>query len=146
MSLTWSGLIKRLLVRESTRRLQPTVLVAARMNLEVGAARRPERRPRAGEAALVDRADQATDTQVLARAAKETGHLPTPERLLELEELALDLRRDIIDMIYEAGNGHPGGSLGIIDVMTCLYWEHMKHDPSNPKWEKRDRIVMTKRH
>ena len=73
-------------------------------------------------------------------------HTPTPERLLELEETALDLRRSIIDMIYEAGSGHPGGSLGIIDVMTCLYWEHLKHDPANPKWEKRDRLVMSKGH
>ena len=74
-------------------------------------------------------------------------HLPpTPERLLELEEVALDLRRDIIDTIYEAGSGHPGGSLGIIDVMTVLYWEQLKHDPGNPKWEKRDRVIMSKGH
>lgn len=71
---------------------------------------------------------------------------PTPERLLELEEVALDLRRDIIDTIYEAGSGHPGGSLGIIDVMTILYWEQLKHDPQNPKWEKRDRVIMSKGH
>lgn len=72
--------------------------------------------------------------------------MPTPERLLELEEISLDLRRLIIDMIYEAGSGHPGGSLGIIDVLTCLYWEQMKHDPANPKWEKRDRVIMSKGH
>lgn len=72
--------------------------------------------------------------------------MPTPERLLELEEIALDLRRNIIDMIVEAGSGHPGGSLGIIDVMTCLYYEHLKHDPTNPKWDKRDRVIMSKGH
>lgn len=70
----------------------------------------------------------------------------TQERLLELEETALDLRRLIIDMIYEAGSGHPGGSLGIIDVLTCLYYEQMRHDPQNPKWEKRDRVIMSKGH
>jgi transketolase len=72
--------------------------------------------------------------------------MPTQERLLELEETALDLRRLIIDMIYEAGSGHPGGSLGIIDVLTCLYYEQMRHDPQNPKWEKRDRVIMSKGH
>jgi transketolase len=72
--------------------------------------------------------------------------LPTPERLLELEGIALELRRTIIDTIYEAGSGHPGGSLGIIDVLTCLYWEQMRHDPSNPRWEKRDRLIMSKGH
>ena len=70
----------------------------------------------------------------------------TPERLIELEEVTIDLRRSIIDMIYEAGSGHPGGSLGIIDVLTCLYWEHMRHDPANPRWEKRDRLIMSKGH
>lgn len=70
----------------------------------------------------------------------------TQEKLLELEETALDLRRLIIDMIYEAGSGHPGGSLGIIDVLTCLYYEHMRHDPQNPKWDKRDRVIMSKGH
>lgn len=70
----------------------------------------------------------------------------TPERLLELEETALELRRSIIDMIYEAGSGHPGGSLGIIDVLTCLYYEHMRHDPASPKWDKRDRVIMSKGH
>lgn len=72
--------------------------------------------------------------------------MATPERLLELEETALDLRRMIIDMIYEAGSGHPGGSLGIIDVLTCLYYEHMRHDAANPKWDKRDRVIMSKGH
>lgn len=72
--------------------------------------------------------------------------MATPERLVELEETALELRRSIIDMIYEAGSGHPGGSLGIIDVLTCLYYEHMRHDPANPKWDKRDRVIMSKGH
>lgn len=72
--------------------------------------------------------------------------MATQEKILELEETALDLRRMIIDMIYEAGSGHPGGSLGIIDVLTCLYYEHMRHDPQNPKWDKRDRVIMSKGH
>lgn len=60
--------------------------------------------------------------------------------------MALDIRGLIIDTIHEAGSGHPGGSLGITDVLTCLYWEHMKHDPENPRWEKRDRVIMSKGH
>lgn len=72
--------------------------------------------------------------------------MATPERLLELEETALDLRRMIVDMIFDAGSGHPGGSLGIIDVLTCLYHEQMRHDPKDPKWDKRDRVIMSKGH
>lgn len=72
--------------------------------------------------------------------------MATPEKILELEDTSLELRRMIIDMIYEAGSGHPGGSLGIIDVLACLYHEHMRHDPQNPKWDKRDRVIMSKGH
>ncbi len=63
-----------------------------------------------------------------------------------MEDIALDVRRLIIDTIHEAGSGHPGGSLGITDVLTCLYYEHMRHDPHNPRWDKRDRLIMSKGH
>ncbi|MHB8604523.1 MAG: transketolase [Thermoplasmatota archaeon] len=71
---------------------------------------------------------------------------PSEEKLLKLELTALEMRRLIVDMVYEAGSGHPGGSLGITDVMAALYFSAMRHDPANPKWEKRDRLIMSKGH
>jgi len=68
------------------------------------------------------------------------------ERLLELEEIALKVRKLVIEQVYHAGSGHPGGSLSSTDVLTALYWEVMRHDPQNPKWDRRDRLVMSKGH
>ena len=64
----------------------------------------------------------------------------------KLEELANRLRIEIIRMITEAGSGHPAGSLGIIDVMTALYFNVMKHNPKNPKWKNRDRLILSNGH
>lgn len=64
----------------------------------------------------------------------------------DLQAVAKELRKDIIEMIYRAKSGHPGGSLSIADIMAVLYWKEMNIDPSNPKWEKRDRFVLSKGH
>lgn len=64
----------------------------------------------------------------------------------ELQKIAKDLRRDIIEMIYRAKSGHPGGSLSIADIMAVLYWNEMNIDPANPKMENRDRFVLSKGH
>jgi transketolase len=64
----------------------------------------------------------------------------------ELKNLARDLRVDIIRMIEAAGNGHPGGSLSIIDILTVLYWKFLKHDPKKPDWDGRDRFILSKGH
>ena len=63
-----------------------------------------------------------------------------------LARLANDVRFGIIEGVYSAGCGHPGGSLSIADIMTYLYFEEMKVDPKNPKWEDRDRFVLSKGH
>jgi transketolase len=68
------------------------------------------------------------------------------ERTKRLEEMALKIRKHIIREIYEAGSGHPGGSLSATDIITALYFHIMKHDPKNPKWENRDRFVLSKGH
>ena len=52
----------------------------------------------------------------------------------------------IIEGVYNAKSGHPGGSLSIADVLTYLYFKEMKIDPENPKWEDRDRMVLSKGH
>jgi transketolase len=51
----------------------------------------------------------------------------------ELEQMAKQIRRDIIDMIYTAKAGHPGGSLSATDILTALYFRMMCIDPNNPK-------------
>ncbi len=65
---------------------------------------------------------------------------------LQLKLTANNIRRGIIEGVYSAGCGHPGGSLSIADLLTYLYFEEMNIDPKNPKDEKRDRFVLSKGH
>ncbi len=64
----------------------------------------------------------------------------------ELKKTAREARRWIVRMIHEAGSGHPGGSLSSVEIMTCLYSRVMRHDPNNPLWPDRDRLVLSKGH
>ena len=65
---------------------------------------------------------------------------------LKLKRLANNVRKGIIEGVYNAASGHPGGSLSIADIITYLYFEEMNIDPENPKYEKRDRFVLSKGH
>ncbi len=65
---------------------------------------------------------------------------------LSLAKIANDVRVGIVEAVYSAGCGHPGGSLSIADIMTYLYFEEMRVDPENPKWDDRDRFVLSKGH
>jgi transketolase len=67
-------------------------------------------------------------------------------QIKQLEEKAKKIRRLIIRMLAKAGSGHPGGSLSSTDVMTCLYFALLRHNPKEPKWPKRDRFHMSKGH
>lgn len=72
---------------------------------------------------------------------------PAPaQEVARLREISGRLRLDIIEMIAKAGSGHPGGSLSVIDLVTALYFARMKHDPKNPHWADRDRLVLSKGH
>lgn len=64
----------------------------------------------------------------------------------ELELIATDIRQDIITMLEAAGSGHPGGSLGQVDIFTALYFGVMKHDPKNPDWDERDILIQSNGH
>ena len=64
----------------------------------------------------------------------------------QLKLKAINVRKGIIEGTFNAKSGHPGGSLSIADVLTYLYFKEMKVDTSNPKWEKRDRLVLSKGH
>ena len=66
--------------------------------------------------------------------------------LKELSKKAINIRRNIIEMVYMASSGHPGGALSIVDILTILYFYEMKVDLSNSKDENRDRFVLSKGH
>ena len=67
-------------------------------------------------------------------------------RIKELKKHALSVRKNIIEAVFSAASGHPGGSLSAADILTALYFEEMRVDPQNPKWEDRDRLVLSKGH
>jgi transketolase len=73
------------------------------------------------------------------------SHL-TDEKILELEKKANDVRISIIEMLMEAGSGHTAGPLGMADIFTLFYFHILKHDPKNPSWEERDRLVLSNGH
>lgn len=68
------------------------------------------------------------------------------DKIKALEDKARKIRRHVLNMIYEAGSGHPGGSLSCVDILTTLYFHTMHHDPSRPKWIERDRFILSKGH
>lgn len=65
---------------------------------------------------------------------------------LELKKIACKVRMGVIEGTYNAKSGHPGGSLSIADIITYLYFDHMRIDPKNPNWDDRDRFVLSKGH
>ena len=67
-------------------------------------------------------------------------------KLAHLQEIARRVRAGILVGTYHAKSGHPGGSLSIADILSYLYFEEMNVDPKNPKWEGRDRFVLSKGH
>ena len=69
-----------------------------------------------------------------------------PSLLADLTAKAKRFRRDILEMTFKAGSGHPGGSMSAIDIITALYYCKMNVDPTNPAWEDRDRFVLSKGH
>ena len=68
------------------------------------------------------------------------------DRLRQLEDKAMEIREDIIDMLVEAGSGHSAGPLGMADIFTALYFHIMEHKPENPSWEDRDRLILSNGH
>ena len=65
---------------------------------------------------------------------------------LELQKIAVEVRKGVIVGTHSAKSGHPGGSLSATDLFTYLYFEEMNVDPANPKDENRDRFVLSKGH
>ena len=60
-----------------------------------------------------------------------------------LRRLSYEIRKTILLSLAEAGSGHTGGSLDLSDVFACLYFNILKHNPSHPNWEERDRLILS---
>lgn len=73
------------------------------------------------------------------------SHL-TDEQITSLEEKAREVRETIIRMLVAAKSGHTAGSLGMADIFTAFYFHILNHDPKNPDWEERDRLVLSNGH
>ncbi|MDP3015166.1 MAG: transketolase [bacterium] len=67
-------------------------------------------------------------------------------KLKFLEETSNQLRQDVIEMIIETGSGHPAGALGMADIFSAFYFHILNHDPKNPNWPDRDRLVLSNGH
>jgi len=64
----------------------------------------------------------------------------------QLKLIANTIREDVIKMLYEAKSGHSAGSIGLADIFTALYFNVLYHDPKNPSWPDRDRLVLSNGH
>ncbi len=63
-----------------------------------------------------------------------------------LKKRASSIRKNILRAVFGANSGHPGGSLSSADIMSVLYFNHLKHDPKDPWNENRDRVIFSKGH
>jgi len=68
------------------------------------------------------------------------------DKVAYLENQAKTVRKEVLAMIHAAQSGHPGGSLSAADIMTALYFDELNLDPVNPKWDERDRFILSKGH
>src|SRR5689334_18988296 len=68
------------------------------------------------------------------------------EKLFELEEKAVQARELLIPMLLEAKSGHSAGPLGMADIFTAFYFHILKHNPTDPNWTDRDRLVLSNGH
>lgn len=67
-------------------------------------------------------------------------------KIIELKKTTANIKLGALEAVYSASSGHPGGSLSIAEILTYLYFVEMKIDPKNPRWDDRDRFVLSKGH
>ena len=70
----------------------------------------------------------------------------SPEKLAELDEMAYQIRRLSVEMIAYSKWGHIGGSFSMAEILAVLYFQAMQVDPANPRWDERDRLILSKAH
>jgi transketolase len=73
-------------------------------------------------------------------------HIHTHELMQEIQQQALNIRLDVLDMVYRRQAGHLGGSYSAAEILAALYFHHLKIDPANPAWAQRDRFLLSKGH
>ena len=87
-----------------------------------------------------------TTTSGVMSKAIHTPIAPTRD-IHVLRDRAITLRKHIVEMLAEAGSGHPGGSLSAVEIVTALYFAgFLRYDPENPEWADRDRFILSKGH
>ncbi len=96
--------------------------------------------PESGNPLSVTSAD-TTEAEVFSSAVE-----AKPLSIEQMEAIAKRLRRHIITMTGKAGSGHPGGSLSAVEIVTTLYFRLLRHKPSDPQWQNRDRFILSKGH
>ena len=74
------------------------------------------------------------------------GTRHTPEMIADLSRWAIKFRIQVLEMVYQHQTGHIGGAFSIAEVLTALYFHHLRLDPANPDWPDRDRLVFSKGH
>lgn len=74
------------------------------------------------------------------------SHYIHDDKVKELEEIANRIRQSLIESLVAAGSGHSAGPLGMADIFTTLYFHVLNHDPKNPGWEERDRLILSNGH
>jgi transketolase len=70
----------------------------------------------------------------------------TQEDIKRLQEKAKEIRKTIVDITFTAGGGHIGGSLSQTDILVALYYKYLNVDPKKPRWDDRDRVILSKGH
>src|SRR4051812_1933895 len=70
----------------------------------------------------------------------------TDKEVAALEKKAEEIRETIVSMLVEAKSGHTAGPLGMADIFTAFYFHILKHDPENPDWPERDRLILSNGH
>src|SRR3954470_22919943 len=70
----------------------------------------------------------------------------TDGEVRELSYKANQIRQTIVKMLVAAGSGHTAGPLGMADIFVAFYFHILRHDPKNPSWEERDRLILSNGH
>lgn len=73
-------------------------------------------------------------------------HIHSNELAHELQDTANQIRLDVLDMVYRRQAGHLGGSYSAAEILAALYFHHLKIEPENPAWKRRDRFLLSKGH
>lgn len=84
--------------------------------------------------------------QMLLEAAPPEVGMKKVTDLRKLYLIANNIRKDVVRMLHEAKSGHPAGAIGLADVFAALYFNVLNHDPKNPEWPGRDRLVLSNGH